>query len=379
MNSKERVRAAIARQPVDLAPLGLYAVDCDTASRVLGRPTFIRNKVEIQIALWEGRRDELAEGLKKDTVELYQKLDCVDLILPKEGQRLPPRDYEPERPKKIAEDTWQDKQGRIWQAARSSNDITIVSEPPVERKPCMEDFEKPLDVTPPDPSEFEVIDYVLERLGKDRYIPTWTGGTTVMTFLGGMEEGMVAYALEPEMVMAATRRQCDWQNKMDEYCIRPGAAGGWIEQDFAGTNGPLVSPATFRQMCLPFFKERVEHIKRFMPQVLFHACGNTIPIMDQIIEAGIDCYQSLQTTAGMELGKLMRMFGDRLCFWGGVPVETLIAGAPEETRKAVRAALEVGGRGGGFILGPSHSVAFGTKYDNFMAMLDEFVKLRGKF
>ena len=27
-------------------------------------------------------------------------------------------------------------------------------------------------------------------------------------------------------------------------------------------------------------------------------------------------------------------------------------------------------------LGPSHSVAKNTKYENFMAMLDEFVKLR---
>jgi hypothetical protein len=33
-------------------------------------------------------------------------------------------------------------------------------------------------------------------------------------------------------------------------------------------------------------------------------------------------------------------------------------------------------RGGGFILGPSHSIAYGTKYENFMAMLDEFDRLR---
>ncbi len=35
--------------------------------------------------------------------------------------------------------------------------------------------------------------------------------------------------------------------------------------------------------------------------------------------------------------------------------------------------------GGGFILGPSHSIAYGTKYENFMALLDEFVKLRDKY
>ena len=61
MTSKERVKAAIARQPVDKVPLGFYAVDYDTVEKVLGYPTYVRNKVAIQVALWEGRRDEVSE------------------------------------------------------------------------------------------------------------------------------------------------------------------------------------------------------------------------------------------------------------------------------------------------------------------------------
>ena len=98
MTSKERVQAAIERKPVDRVPLGFYAVDYDTVERVLGRKTFVRNKIGITTALWEGRRAEVAESLKKDTVELYKKLDCADLILPKEGRILPPEDYEPDPP-----------------------------------------------------------------------------------------------------------------------------------------------------------------------------------------------------------------------------------------------------------------------------------------
>jgi uroporphyrinogen-III decarboxylase len=80
----------------------------------------------------------------------------------------------------------------------------------------------------------------------------------------------------------------------------------------------------------------------------------------------------------MEIGGLKRDFGDRLCLWGGVSLECLIQGTPEETRKVARHAMEVGVPGGGFILGPSHSIAKGTKYDNFMAMLDEFARLRDR-
>ncbi|MEI8246152.1 MAG: hypothetical protein WCI51_10000 [Lentisphaerota bacterium] len=53
MNSKERVRATIAKQPVDRVPLGFYLVDHDTISKVIGRPTYLRNRVAQKIAYAE--------------------------------------------------------------------------------------------------------------------------------------------------------------------------------------------------------------------------------------------------------------------------------------------------------------------------------------
>ena len=84
----------------------------------------------------------------------------------------------------------------------------------------------------------------------------------------------------------------------------------------------------------------------------------------------------------MDLGeRCMRKYGDKLCLWGGVPVEHLVGGTPSDIRADVRAAVETARsfRGGaGYIFGSTHSIAVGTKYDNFMAMVDEFEKVRGK-
>ncbi len=380
MTSQERVQAAIARQPVDRVPMGFYAVDCDTIQRVIGRPTLVRNKVETQIALWEGRRDELVESIKKDTVEFYRKIDCADIILPKEASILPPKDQEVDPPKRIAPDRWEDRHGRIYQAAWEANEIQCIHAPPaLERTYRVEDFDKPVKVEPPDPSVFEAVDYVQQELGGERYVAGRTGGITALTLLGGMENGLVMYALQPEVVLAASRHRTAAQNAQDEFVVRGDPPGVLMEQDMAGSNGPLVSPDMFREMCLPFMKKRVKNVKARVPQVIFHNCGRTIPLMEMFIETGIDCYQSLQTTAGMEVGYLKEEYGDRLCFWGGVPVEDLIMGTPQDVRKAVRTAMERGAAGGGFILGPSHSIAFNTKYENFMAMLDEFDRLRDKF
>ncbi|MBF0246425.1 MAG: hypothetical protein HQL31_14370, partial [Planctomycetes bacterium] len=134
MNAKERVAAAIARKSVDRVPLGFYAVDHDIIEQVIGRPTLIRNKVEAQIALWEGRRDDLLQSYMHDSVDFYRKLDCVDLILFKEAPLLPPRGYEPDPPRKIGEDLWKTRDGRILQADRHANDLMCINEVEVEEK-----------------------------------------------------------------------------------------------------------------------------------------------------------------------------------------------------------------------------------------------------
>ena len=85
----------------------MYAIDCDTVEKVIGHKTYVRNKIEVQLALWAGKRDEVAQSLKEDSVDLFKKLDCIDLIIPfKEAELLPPKDYTPEKVKKLNENTW---------------------------------------------------------------------------------------------------------------------------------------------------------------------------------------------------------------------------------------------------------------------------------
>ena len=62
MTSKERVLKAIRHEVPDRVPTGEWGIDHDHVSRILGRPTFWRNRRETTLALWEGRRDEVVES-----------------------------------------------------------------------------------------------------------------------------------------------------------------------------------------------------------------------------------------------------------------------------------------------------------------------------
>ena len=95
-------------------------------------------------------------------------------------------------------------------------------------------------------------------------------------------------------------------------------------------------------------------------------------LLDQFAAAGIDCYQSIQESAGMDIVEVQKQYGDRFAVWGGVRVEHLLAGEAEDVYRDVDRFMQEVAPHGGCILGTSHSVAVGTRYENFMALLDRF-------
>ena len=131
MNSKERVRRVLARQPVDRIPIGFFAIDYDTVERILGHETYLRAKAKSQIGFWEGRRDEVVQSWKEDTIELYRKLDFIDIINLSgiAGSAAPPKDYEPEEVRRVDENTWEAADGRVWKYSGTTADLTLVRRP----------------------------------------------------------------------------------------------------------------------------------------------------------------------------------------------------------------------------------------------------------
>lgn len=380
MNSRERVRACIAREPTDSVPLGFYLVDHDTISRVIGRPTYVRNNVATNLAYWDGRRDEVVESMKRDVVDFYRKVDICDIITFKEACVVPPKGYEPDPPRKISDDCWEDRHGRVYKISTLSNEFVCVKNPVgADREYTVEEFEGPIEDRPVDPTTLEVYDHMVAAFAGDRYIAGLTAGFSLVSWLGGMERGMIECVTNPEVVRASFRRAVSQQVLMDRYYLKPGLVGAFIESDMSTTRGPMLSPGMWRDLFLPDIRGRIAALKERGLQILMHSCGNTRLILDDLIGAGVQCYQSIQNIPEMWVGDLKRAYGDRLVLWGGIPVEELVLGTPESVRKAVRRAMEDAAPGGGFILGPSHSVAYGTKYDNFITMLDEFDKLRCRY
>ena len=380
MNSKERVKAALNHEVPDRIPFGEFAIDFDTVEKILGHETYVRAKAKSQIAFWEGRRDEVVQSWKEDGVALFKKLDFIDVVSVHAVAfgLAPPADYEPDPPKRIDDTTWEDREGRVLKLSEATMDITVIHDPKMwEREYKIEDYEGEPDSSPPDPSIFEAVDFLIDALKEEKYILGGSGTGVGMVMLGEMERALVEYMVNPGLIKAVGAFEYKRGAAQDAYHIREGQDAVFWGQDYAYKTGPLISPEMFAEFVLPNLKGRIRDINTgYGLPVWQHACGNNWSLLDMFVDAGIVCYQSIQPTAGMDIKEVKEAYGDKLCLWGGIPVEHLVGGTPEDIKKDVAYAVEGAKQGGGYIFGSSHSIAVGTRYDNFMTMVDEFVKRR---
>ncbi|MHB9031424.1 MAG: uroporphyrinogen decarboxylase family protein [Anaerolineae bacterium] len=379
MNSRERALVAMRRGIPDKVPLGDFSIDFDTAERILGHPTYHRAKARCQIAYWEGRRDEVVQGLIADTIELYRKLDVYDIInlCAQTLGLVPPRGYRPEAPRRVDDSTWEFADGKVLKYSPITADITLVNDPGLWTRPIRaKDFPLEPAYHAPDPSCYELVNAVTDAFKGERFIlgpypiaPQWPP-------LGAMERSLVEMTENPELAERALQSTLAQAALQQAHWRNPGFDGVLDGTDWAYKSGTFMSPRAWRHFCFPALQANVAAAHRAGLIFGQHACGNNWKILDGFIEAGVDCYQSIQASAEMDLGRVREAAGGRMALWGGVPVELLVGGSPDEVRAAVRQALLTAKAGGGYILGASHSIAVGCRYDNFMAMLDEFVKLR---
>jgi uroporphyrinogen decarboxylase len=143
--------------------------------------------------------------------------------------------------------------------------------------------------------------------------------------------------------------------------------------DIAGQRGLLMSLPMWRAFIQPYHARLNAAIHQFGVKVIYHSDGAVQQAVPGLIDMGIDVLQALQFSAeGMDAGALKAHYGDRLCFEGGVSVQTTLPfGTPDEVRAETRHLIRTLGRGGGYILGPSHAIQAGTPPENVWAMFDE--------
>jgi uroporphyrinogen decarboxylase len=193
--------------------------------------------------------------------------------------------------------------------------------------------------------------------------------------LRGMEKTLMELASNPDLAREMLRRSTKFSIALsEEACRRHDLDWLWLGDDGAGQQSMLMSPHTWRDMVKPFLKLNADVGKKHGLYVAFHSCGAIRPIVEDLIEIGVDVLNPIQCNCpGMNSLELKREFGKELAFMGGVDTQGILPnGTASQVRQATAVLLEgMTTLGGGYIFAASHTIPPETPDDNIFAMYDE--------
>lgn len=144
-----------------------------------------------------------------------------------------------------------------------------------------------------------------------------------------------------------------------------------LADDFATQEGLLISPILYRRFFRRHYRRLTDLAHSAGLKVEYHCCGSAVGIVPDMIESGIDILNPIQTSArGMSPHDLKEEYGRDIAFSGGVDVQTVLPfGTVQEVSDEVRCLLDTIGKGGGYVLQPSHKIQVGTPPQNVVEMV----------
>ncbi|MFZ4695473.1 MAG: uroporphyrinogen decarboxylase family protein [Verrucomicrobiia bacterium] len=212
------------------------------------------------------------------------------------------------------------------------------------------------------------------RLGEVFFFPSGRG-VGLMGAYGevGLEDFSYYLADCPEIIDEVLERQTvesvSWIEHLPE--------GHGIEAVFAGDDiafksGPLLAPAWFKKHYFARLARVTAAYHRKGIKVLFHSDGNLYPILDGLVEAGIDGLNPIEVLAGMDVAEIHRRH-PHLFLAGGIDVSQLLPfGKPQEVKDAVHRAIE--GAGGRLMVGSSTELHEDVPLENFLALREAAIE-----
>ena len=163
------------------------------------------------------------------------------------------------------------------------------------------------------------------------------------------------------------------------------AVGDYVQiiqfgDDLGMQDRPLISRSMYQAWIMPGHRELFQHVHRNSSCAVFlHSCGSIYPLIPDLIAAGVDILNPVQTSAAnMDPRQLKAEFGDRLTFWGGGcdTQRVLPLATAAEVAQHVAERIEIFAPGGGFVFNPVHNIQADVPPENITAMFDAALGFR---
>ncbi|MDD5707064.1 MAG: uroporphyrinogen decarboxylase family protein [Kiritimatiellae bacterium] len=181
----------------------------------------------------------------------------------------------------------------------------------------------------------------------------------------GTEPLMYAYADAPDFIHAVNDRQCaccEMALKTSLPHVKLDFVG--YHEDMAYKNGPLISPALFREFMTPYY-QRIRRVTEPFGVDLHYmdSDGDIRELIPLWLECGIDLFAPMEVAAGMDVVAIRKEYGHRVRMSGGFDKRILAADKTAIQREVERLRPVI--EDGGYVPACDHGVPHDVSLENF--------------
>ncbi|MFH1969854.1 MAG: uroporphyrinogen decarboxylase family protein [Verrucomicrobiota bacterium] len=248
---------------------------------------------------------------------------------------------------------------------------------PVKRWPIDMDAYADFFFVDPETADLAEIDHVIVGVGEKGLVTPFLGDLFT-SFLGTVREGGMAQTIfdlidEPEYCARLHARYIEYLSVRARRILeRTKAQALFIHGGYSGL--PMINCEIFRQWDAPVLAAVSVVCREFHTPLHLHQHGYVVPIMDDLIAAGVSLVCPLLPPPQgdvHDLASVKQRFGHRLALKGNVdPFAVLLHGTAADVERAVERCIRDAAAGGGFILGTADSTIVGTPFENIHAFVE---------
>ena len=188
--------------------------------------------------------------------------------------------------------------------------------------------------------------------------------------LAGMENILIYMLTDPEFVEELMDRILEHNLKIIDIALEYDIDCFHFGDDWGQQKGLIMGPVCWRRFIKPGVSKMYERVKNSGKIVSQHSCGDISEIFPDLIDIGLDIYQTFQPEI-YDIRKVKQEYGSSLTFWGGISTQRLLPFAsPGEVKRVVSETIGILGKGGGYIAAPTHAVPGDVPPENIAALIE---------
>ncbi len=167
----------------------------------------------------------------------------------------------------------------------------------------------------------------------------------------GMENAMCSFHTEPEAMREVLHRIMDFQLGIARHYLQLGVEMVGMSDDLGTQCGLLLSPSLIREFLVPEYRRLFALYQSKGVLISFHSCGHIEPVLDILMDLGVDILNPVQATAN-HLDTIRARTANRMALQGGISSGLIAAGPLSAIRTEVHRRIWQLGREGGYFCAP---------------------------